>query len=311
MSLPARQLINRLRMRQVSLLLSVCEQGTLHAAARELGMTQPAATKMMRELELSLGTPLFDRVGRGLKLNAAGSTVLDYFQGMVGTLESLTRELSAIRQGIHGVLSVGSIMAASPAILTNALIAIRERLPLLTIRVTTGTSDLLIQSLDAGELDVVIGRPVAHSHADYTFHALSKETLCVIAASNHPVVKEKKLTLSALLPYPWILQSSGSPMRELIDQEFRAAGLKPPAQLIETSSILTTVDIVARTPMIAVIPESVAHSFSASGSISVLKYRLSHQLDPYGILLRPDRPLTMASSLFVELLKKNAGQHAG
>lgn len=302
--MPTQRLINRLRMRQVSLMLSVCDHGTLRQAANELGMTQPAATKMLHELETSLDTLLFDRVGRGLVLNAAGQTVLDYFKGMIGTLESLARELSSIKQGIHGHLSIGSIMAASPAILTDALIAIRSRLPLLSIRVMTGTSDVLIQAMDEGELDVVIGRPVAQSRGEYRFTALSNEKLCVIAASDHPVAKQKKLTLETLSPFPWILQSPGSPMRELLDQEFRAAGLKIPPQLIETSSILTTVDIVSRTRMISVIPESVATSFQASGMIKVLNYRLMHELDPFGILNRPDRPLTAAAALFIEFLQQ-------
>ena len=304
--MPARQLLNRLRMRQVSLLLAICECGTLRQAATEMGMTQPAATKMLHELERALGIELFDRVGRGLVLNAVGQTVVDHFKGMVGTVQSLARELDSIRQGVYGTLSVGSIMAASPATLTQAVIAIRDRLPLLSIHIATGTSDVLIQSLDAGQLDVVIGRPVAQSAADYVFHPLAHEDLCLIAASDHPVLDQIPISLPSLLPYPWILQAQGSPMRELVDREFRSAGLRTPAHLIETSSILTTVDLVSRTRMIAVIPSSVAQNMAPGGSIAVLNYRLNHQLDPFGVLLRRDRPLTMAATIFVDLLQRDA-----
>ena len=71
------QLLNRLRMRQVALLLAIDEHGTLRAAALELGMSQPAATKMLHELESALGQTLFDRVGRGLRLNPAGQAVMN------------------------------------------------------------------------------------------------------------------------------------------------------------------------------------------------------------------------------------------
>jgi len=73
-------LLNRLRMRQVSLLLSIQEHRTLRAAALAMGMTQPAATKMLHELEDALGTKIFDRTGRTLTLNAAGKTVLGFFR---------------------------------------------------------------------------------------------------------------------------------------------------------------------------------------------------------------------------------------
>ena len=104
------QLLNRLRMRQVALLLAIDAQRTLHAAAQQMGMTQPAATKMLHELEDALGQPLFDRVGRGLQLNPAGQAVLNTFRGMRGTMEALNRELQELRLGGAGKLFIGSII---------------------------------------------------------------------------------------------------------------------------------------------------------------------------------------------------------
>ena len=76
------QILNRLRMRQVALLLAMGEGKTLGAAAKDLGMTQPAATKMLAEVEATLGQVLFDRVGRGLRINAAGRATLACFQSI-------------------------------------------------------------------------------------------------------------------------------------------------------------------------------------------------------------------------------------
>ena len=87
------QLLSRLRMRQVLLLLVIERHGTLRAAAAELGVTQPAASKMLRELEGSLGHALFERVGRGLRLTPSGDCVLHHFRGLRGTMEALNREL--------------------------------------------------------------------------------------------------------------------------------------------------------------------------------------------------------------------------
>ena len=87
------QLLNRLRMRQIALLLAIDEFRTLHAAAQQLGMTQPAASKMLHELEEALGETLFDRIGRGLTLNPAGQAVLNTFRGMRNSMAVLSREL--------------------------------------------------------------------------------------------------------------------------------------------------------------------------------------------------------------------------
>ena len=295
-------LLNRLRMRQVSLLLSIQEYRTLRAAAQVMGMTQPAATKMLHELEDALGTKIFDRTGRTLTLNAAGKTVLGFFQGMRGNLESLARELDAMRSGVHGTLSLGSIMAASPAILTDALIAMRQAYPLLSINISTATSDVLIEALDRGDLDLVLGRIVSIKQEDYVFRPIANEALSIVGAANHPLAGMSKVTLPALHQYAWILQGPGSPMRTVIEQEFRSQYLALPTNLIETSSILTTADIVTRTEMIAVIPESVAAIFSDSGRIKVLPYKLKHNLEPYGSLIRRERPCSAATQAFLTML---------
>lgn len=295
-------LLNRLRMRQVLLLLSIQEQRTLRGAAYAMGMTQPAATKMLHELEDALGTKIFDRTGRTLTLNTAGKTVLGFFQGMRGSLESLARELDAMQTGIHGMLSVGSIMAASPAILTDALIAMRRSYPMLSINVSTGTSDVLIEALNQGDLDLVIGRIVSVKQEDYEFRPIANEALSIVGAANHPLAGKSKVTLEALHQYPWILQGPGSPMRAVIERELRDQHLVSPTTLIETSSILTTADIVTRTDMIAVIPESVAAIFADSGRIKVLRYRIKNKLDPYGSLIKRDRPCSPATKAFLTML---------
>jgi molybdate transport repressor ModE-like protein len=85
-------LMNRLRMKQVALMLEIETTGTLSLAARQIGMTQPAATKMLAELESALGKKLFDRIGRDLQMNAVGKHVLQSFRGLHGTLEQLQRD---------------------------------------------------------------------------------------------------------------------------------------------------------------------------------------------------------------------------
>ncbi len=152
------QLMNRLRMRQVALLLALDDCGTLHAAAQRLGMTQPAASKMLHELETAFGEVLFARVGRGLVLTAAGRAVLHTFRGLRNSMASLGRELSELRLGSSGKLLVGSITAAAPTYLSMAIIALKEEYPRLSIELSVDTSDRLIELLCDGRLDMVIGR---------------------------------------------------------------------------------------------------------------------------------------------------------
>jgi DNA-binding transcriptional LysR family regulator len=105
---------------------------------------------MLQELEDALGQPLFERVGRRLQRNAAGERVLEYFRSLRGNIEALNRELGELRQGSSGRLAVGSIMAASPGRLTQALLELKRQLPLLELEVAVDTSDRLLAQLREG-----------------------------------------------------------------------------------------------------------------------------------------------------------------
>lgn len=295
-------LLARLRMRQIVLLLAIDERGTLRAAASQLNMTQSAASKMLHELELALGQPLFERVGRGLALTPAGSCVMAYFRGMRGTVSSLARELDELRLGSAGKLFIGSIMAASPGHLTDALLRLKQTYPLLAVEISTGTSDVLMARLNEGRLDVVIGRTLTQSDRNMVFRPIADEALSVIAAVTHPLARKKRISFDAMQAYPWILQPQGSPMRDVIEQEFRSHNATLPMGLIESASILTTTNLAAKSSMLGVIPESVASRYADHGLLAILSYQIRERLTAFGSIVHRDRPLTAAGQHFVDLL---------
>lgn len=298
------QLLNRLRMRQVALILAIDERQTLRAAAAELGLTQPAATKMLQELEDALGQPLFERVGRRLQRNAAGERVLEYFRSLRGNIEALNRELGELRQGSSGRLAVGSIMAASPGRLTQALLELKQQLPLLELEVAVDTSDRLLAQLREGVLEVVIGRMTNEAGSDCRFCPIDDEQLAFIVREKHPLLSLQRPALQALQGHGWVMQPPGSPMRSLIEQEFREHSLPLPRGLIETGSILTTINLVRSSNLVGVIPRTVADLHAEHGMLHILPYRTRRSLEAYGSLVRKDRPISRSAQMFLDLLHR-------
>ncbi|WP_313302492.1 LysR family transcriptional regulator [Diaphorobacter sp.] len=298
------QLLNRLRMRQVALMLAIDEQGTLRGAANQLGLSQPAATKMLHELESALQLPLFERVGRGLQLNAAGECVTSYFKNFRGGMEALNRELVELRQGSAGRLVIGSIMAASPGRLTDALLELRAQWPMLAMEVAVDTSDRLLSQLRDGVLEIMVGRLTDEDGDGYLFRAIDDEALSVVVANDHPLARARAVGFKQLLPYGWVLQPRGSPMRALVEQEFQEQRAPLPRDLIETGSILTTMNLVRHSDMVAVIPFAVARDNEAHGFLRILPCRLGRTLEAYGSLVRRDRPLSKPAQQFLSLLHR-------
>ncbi|MNV99666.1 HTH-type transcriptional regulator GbpR [compost metagenome] len=93
-------------------------------------------------------------------------------------------------------------------------------------------------------------------------------------------------------------------MRALIEQEFREQCMPMPRGLIETGSILTTINLVRSSDMLGVIPETVGALNDAYDMLRILPYSLRHKLESYGSLVRRDRPLSRPAQLFLELLHR-------
>ena len=299
-------------MRQVALLLAIDEFRTLHAAAQYLCMTQPAASKMLRELEEALGEPLFDRVGRGLILNPAGRAVLNTFRGLRNSMAALGRELHELHLGSAGRLLVGSITAAAPTYLSAAVVALKREYPLLSIELHIDTSDRLINLLRDGRLDIVIGRmpePTSQISQDCLFRHIGEEAVSVVASCDHPLaqgIRRQDLEFQTLLDYPWIFQLRGSPMRDIIEQEFRSHHAAMPSGLVETSSFITATELIANSQMIAVIPQSMAERFARHKLLRILPYSFTHSLSSWGSLVHRNRLITPVMQRFLELMPAGA-----
>lgn len=299
-----KSMLNRLRMRQLALIVAIDDLHSLRKVAEAMSLSQPAATKMLQEIEETLGVTLFERLSRGMQATVFGESVIRYARLIVSDLDNLRKELAAQEAGGVGNISVGAIMAPAPGILARAIVDLKRRFPRLKIGVHVDTSDMLLQLLEQGKLDIVLGRiPDARAHEELDFEVLDNEALSVVAGHNHPLARSRRLLLNDLEDLPWILQPMTSPMRQLLEREFRDAGMATPANLVETASILTMTTLLQETEMVAVVPATIAKHYAVAGMLSILPVRLKFQLEPYGIVTRKERIPPPAVRIFQECLR--------
>ncbi|MGF6605543.1 DNA-binding transcriptional LysR family regulator [Paraburkholderia sp. WSM4175] len=299
----------RLRLRHLQLMVALSETESLRRAADDLAMTQPAATKALQELEDTLGVSLFVRHARGMAPTIFGEAVMRYARVVFEDLDELREELAGIEAGDIGKVRIGAVMAPSPELLTNTIVKLKEAHPRLQMAVTIDTSDVLVQSLQQDQLDIVIGRiPDGFPALDLSFETLAEEALSIVVRPDHPAVKTDKQTgtrpkLADLARYPWIIQPHPSPMRQVIDQTFRESRVAPPVSTVETSSILTTLSLLRDSDMLAVLPSSVAQYYVALDAIAAIATPLRGRLAPYGLILRRNRRITPAMQLVIDSIR--------
>jgi DNA-binding transcriptional LysR family regulator len=300
-------LLNRLRGRHLALVVALHEERSLHKAARVISTSQPAATKMLREIESIFGVPLFERLPRSTVPTELGEAVAAFARTAIVDLRHLREDLEAVRTGGRGHVIVGAIMAAVPTVLGGAMTRLRSRYPGVTVDVRVDTSDYLVRELAAGNMDVVLGRVAdEESRALMAWERLQDERLRIVCGPRNALRRQKRVSLKKVAGCAWVLQALPSPMRQLLDREFHDAGLKPAVVAAQTPSILATVAMLRDTDLLAVMPDTVAADFEDQGKIVGLPIRLRRSLEPYGIVTRKGRAVPAPARFFIEAVREAA-----
>lgn len=301
-------IISRLRLKQLRLLVALDEHGSLIKAAEHVGLTQPGASKALHEIESALGATLFVRTNRGLEPNDVGHVVIRYARLIQTDLAHLREEMIGILQGHGGRLSLGTIMGAVP-LLTDALSRLLEKRQALSVEIVEDTSAHLLHLLDEGRLDLAICR-TSISQRPHLYDSLDvrEEQLAVVANKSHPLAKEKKLVLSDLAGFRWVVYSANMPMRLLLEREFHEAGLRFPLYLLETTSAFTTLSLLQRNPtLVALLSTDVAQFCSRFGMTTVLPLELHSRSEPYQLVTRHGSALSPVARMFIDELTQESG----
>ncbi|VVO59947.1 MULTISPECIES: LysR family transcriptional regulator [Pseudomonas] len=295
---------SRLRLRQLRLMLALEEFGSLRRAADHIGMTQPAATKMLHEAEDLLGVELFERLPRGMRSTPFGETVIYYARMVFAELSGMREELVALQSGNLGRVAVGAIPALASGLLTRTIATLKQSHPRLSMSIQVDTSDVLVQALLQDQLDIVLGRiPPGARAEELLFDSLGEEELCVIAGAQNPLAQEKNLGWAELQNMTWVLQQQPSPMRAIINQVFHNARVDIPSSIVETTSIMTLLSLIQQTDMLGVTPVSVVEDYPGRDLLAVLPIKFEARLPPYGLITRRHRIQSSAMQAFMNSVR--------
>jgi len=279
------QLLSRLRIKHLRLVEALARTQSLRQAATALHVSQPAATKILQDLEGLLGMKLFNRNAQAVRINPMGEFVAHYARRVLRETLKFGEDLKLQQQGGAGTLAVGAIIAAHTWLLPTAIAVLKASRPLLTIRLMESSSDRLLADLEKNELDLVVGRFTQQSHRpQFDFLSLADEPLSVFVRADHPCAEVA--SLADLAEQAWVLPLGPTPIRALLETAFADEGRTLPANVVETTSIFATLNLVKHADMLAVLPRAAV--LAQGDHVSVLPIALGHVLSPYGIMTRKD-----------------------
>lgn len=295
------------KMRQMALLLALDDTRNLHQAAGTTHMSQPAASKMLKDMETQFGVAFFKRMPRGMQPTPYGETMVRHVRRALETLQQGHSAIAALQAGLAGQVDVGVIVTAAMTLVPRAIAATKAQAPQLNIGVDVGASAVLMERFKKGQLDFLIARIQDRSdESAFVYEDLSPETDCAVVRTGHPWLTRSDLNLAALAQGAWILSPRGSILRHQFDRVFLQSGLAAPGNVVETTAMPVILSLLQQTDSLHVMPTEIAQYYVQTGELAMLPFELGCSMASFGILTHPQRELSPGARLLLAQVRKAA-----
>mgnify|MGYP000376051743 CR=1 FL=1 len=299
----------RLKTRQLLLLIALDDHRNIHRASEALCMTQPAASKQLKDLEDMLEVKLFERLPRGMEPTLFGETMIRHARMALTSLSLAHDDIVALKKGLTGQVEVGVIMTPGMSLLPRAIARIKAQAPLLRIGVQMETSKVLLELLRRGTLDFMIGRILEEEGSTgLHYEELTEEPACAVVRLRHPLLARQDLGLADLAQQAWILPPPGSVLRHRWELMFRRAALEPPANAVDTTALLLITALLQQTDALHVMPLEVARYYASLNALAILPIELPCSMDAFGIITRQGHLMSPGARALLQEVRSVAGE---
>ncbi|MCS4503626.1 HTH-type transcriptional regulator GbpR [wastewater metagenome] len=295
----------RLKLRHMQLFVALDEYRNINRAAASLNMSQPAASKLLSDLEHLLGVSVFERQSRGVRPNWYGEILIRHSRTMLAELGQAGEELTALHHGRGGTVSLGTVMPAAVNLLSEAMEAVQRERPNLKVSIEVNVSPRLVEGLHDGTFDFVLARaPEDESSAELVYEEISEEPLCFVCRRHHPLAGQAAVSLEDMAPYVWVLQPPTGLLRQRVERLLLENAVTPPRDIVDTQSILVSLALVEQMDAVTVISRPVAEWLCDPERFTILPFEPRFTVKPFGIVSLRDRPLSPGAAALKETVHR-------
>ena len=289
-----------LNFHKLDVFLQVVESGSFSRAAQSLLMTQSAVSHHMRDLEIQLGTSLFDRGPRGVTLTASGEVLKEYVLKITALVAEAERAVTNVENLKHGAIDVAATPGVSAYLLPDCIFSFRTKYANLSVSMLTGTSDDVIDLLRSTRIDLGIleGELEAEELAGLNMQSLQQIEQMVIIGLEHPWQGRSTIALDELNGQEFVMRQPRSRTRIWLDQELAQHAIVP-----RVSTVFDNVDSIKRSVIrgqgIAIMPDYSVKAELEQGSVEALSIEGQPLRRVLKLVWKEGKPLSPPANAFL------------
>lgn len=300
----AQRILRGLKLSHLRLVAELKTTGNLTAAAERLGMTQPAASRMLARIEELMGHPVHERVGRAMCLTPAGEALARRAERVVLELLDASRDVSEAAEGATGSIRVGAVTGPALSRVLPAVRLMRQRFPEVSVEVVVATSDVLCEHVLGGRLDFALGRVPAALRAQFGIEIIGEEPLGLVVRRGHPLLRKRDISIADLLALDWVMSEDETLLARTVNRWLATTGHGPPRRSVSTSSFLFTLALLKESDAVAPLARPVIDTFLAGRGMPFVPvpFEMRAAVDAYGLFRRNGSVLPPASERLARMI---------
>jgi LysR family transcriptional regulator, pca operon transcriptional activator len=291
-----------IKLRHIRAFLDISVDGSLSSVARKQGLSQPALSRTLSELEDLLGTPLFRREQRRLILTEQG---LSFRHHASLAIQALEAGAAALRPGAgRATVRVGILPTAATRLFPRIALRFQAAEPATLLKIETGPHPYLLGLLRQGNIDLMVGRmPIAGDMAGLQFAHLYEEEIVLVARHDHPHADQPVVRL--LQSVPLVLPTEGAVIRGAVNDFLASLGLTDLQPAMETVALAVGRGILTGSDAVWFISRGVVAEELDRKEMIVIPTGVRFLSGSVGITRRLSDPLSLSTDLLVRLLHES------
>jgi DNA-binding transcriptional LysR family regulator len=299
----------RIRLRDLHVFFTVTQRGSMAKAATDLGITQPAVSRVIGNLEHALGARLLDRSAQGVEATIYGRALLKRSGVAFDELKQAIRDIDFLANPNVGEVRVGCQESIAAAILPPVIEQLFRRYPgVVPIVGEVAGPSLDFSELRARKVDLIVARlvsPVVQGQLldDLNVQVLFDDDVVVAAGAQSRWARRRKIDLADLANEPWILTEPNTWNRAILAEAFAARGMQMPKISLMTISVHLRTNLLASGRFITVFPRSVMNLYARRFSLKALPVNLPARPWPVAVVTLKNRTPSPVVELFIEQLR--------
>ena len=298
----------RIKLRDLHILMTVAERGSMSKAAEQLAISQPVVSKSVADLEHALGVPLLDRSPQGVEPTPYGRAIIGSAVAVFDDLRRGVDQVEFLADPTAGEVRIGCSEVMAVGLLPAVIDRLSRQFPRLVFNVNQAPSiELQYRDLRERSVDLILGRmvtPIADDDLDAEI--LFDDPLFVVAGTNSKWVRRRGIDPAELLDEAWCLPPYDRLIGSLIAEAFRSQGLDVPRHTVVSSSIQLFNALLATGRFLSVLSDSTLRLSGKRLSLKALPVEFSIRPGPVGIVTLKDRTVGPAAQLFIDHARKVA-----